>query len=121
MILGDFLNKTVVVRLNTKKVFAGEVVSFSSAIQNVEEFGLREAASIDLQQDGYCELIYADEIVTIEELRGKDIMTVVKLKREHTPLARIASLVNLSVEIIKEILLGCGYSNEELTNLHLDG
>jgi hypothetical protein len=66
--LDKYLWKTVKVYDNLGRTIIGEVVSFSTALQNVEDFELEAKDSIDIQQDGYAEFIYTDDIVEIEIL-----------------------------------------------------
>jgi small nuclear ribonucleoprotein (snRNP)-like protein len=61
-----YLNNRVKIKIKNGDTIEGKVISYSSALQNVEEFGLEQQNSIEIQQDGYIEFLYESDISKIE-------------------------------------------------------
>ena len=78
MDLINYINKEVIIKTKLNEILQGKVLSYSSALQNVEELELEEQASIDVQQSGYVALVYEGDIESISINRGFFLMQIVK-------------------------------------------
>lgn len=109
----EFLYKDVYIMTNENKIYIGEITYYENAEDSEE--GME---TIGISMGGYVEAFTADMIktITLLKLNQNEVMQVVRLRKKNTPLVNIAESLNKSVDLIKAILQGCGYEENELVN-----